>query len=273
MDITIPNLKPGKRTITLKYSNPFDSKKGSSSRSINIQTPKAPRLISLASYAPSVRKELVKEKVIKTTYTDTVSHRQRTNDIVTLWTTTSHGLKVKDKISLSGMGISSLNGSYVITSVPNAKVVKVVKKGANFNKVADTGTISLTETTRFDAYYNATITIPPGVKNDLEWTETLKDVVFFLYEAEDKILKYVDADISNGGTLFTTTVPAYPNLSKKRANIKTRLGDSNYKFRYVIVRYYKDAEDNWIGYFPMLKKDSVKVSSINDIIVSSAGVL
>ena len=271
MDITIPNLKPGKHNVLLKYSDPFSIENSSFSRSLFIETPKAPPLISKAEFAPTVTKEKVLKKVI-TTYTDTVSHRQRTKNVITLWTTTAHGLKKGNKISLSGMAIAGLNGSYTITSIPNARMIKIIKKGPNFAKISDSGTISLTETKFTLDYYRVKITIPPNLKNNLEWTSALRDVVFFLYETEGGVLKYVDSDISNGGTNFTTNVPSYPEgLNKKRANVSTVMGSGSYKFRYVIVRYYKNPSGAFVGYFPMLQKDSVKVLSIDDIIVSAAG--
>jgi hypothetical protein len=273
MDITIPNLKPGKHRVLLKYSDPFSNTDSSFSRALFIETPKAPPLISLSANKPTVSKQKVMKNVTKT-YTDTVSHRQRTSNVVTLWTTSAHGLKKGNKISLSGMAIDSLNGSYTITSIPNAKMVKIIKKGTNFAKISDGGTISLSQTTSVLDYYKATITIPVNLKNNLEWTTTLRDVVFFLYEVDGGVLKYVDSDISTGGTNFTTTVPTYPaGLNKKRVNGATQIGSGSYTFRYVIVRYYKNSSGTWVGYFPMLKKDSVSVSSIDDIIVSAAGAL
>jgi hypothetical protein len=273
MDITIPNLKPGKHRVLLKYSDPFSTTDSSFSRALFIETPKAPPLISLSANAPKLLKQKVMKNVTKT-YTDTVSHRQRTKNVVTLWTTSSHGLKKGDKIALTGMGISSLNGSYTITSVPNAKMVKFIKKGTDFAKVSDAGTIALNQTISVLDYYRVTVSLPDKFKNNLEWTTTLRDVVFFLYEADGGVLKYVDSDISNGGTDFTITVPTYPsNLNKKRANASTVIGSGSYKFRYIIVRYYKNSSGAWIGYFPMLKKDSISVSSIDDIIVSAVGVI
>ena len=273
MDITIPNLKPGKHRVLLKYSDPFSTTDSSFSRAFFIQTPKAPPLISLSANKPKVSKEKVM-KIVTKTYTDTVSHRQRTDNVVTLWTTTAHGLKKENKISLSGMAIGTLNGSYTITSIPNEKMVKIIKKGTNFAKISDGGTISLTETTSVLDYYKVTISLPDNLKNNLEWTSTLRDVVFFLYEDTSKVLKYVDSNIATGGTDFTTTVPTYPaGISKKRANTSTQIGSGSYTFRYVIVRYYKNSSGTWVGYFPMLKKDSVSVSSIDDIIVSAAGAL
>jgi len=273
MDITIPNLKPGKHRVLLKYSDPFSNTDSSFSRALFIETPKAPPLISLSANKPTVSKQKVMKNVTKT-YTDTVSHRQRTSNVVTLWTTSAHGLKKGNKISLSGMAIASLDGSYTITSVPNAKMIKFIKKGSNFAKISDGGTISLSQTTSVVDYYKATISLPNKFKDNLEWTSTLRDIVFFLYEDTNKVLKYVDSDISNGGTDFTTTVPTYPEgISKKRANVATVVGSGSYTFRYVIVRYYKNSSGTWVGYFPMLKKDSVSVSSIDDIIVSAAGAL
>ena len=116
--------------------------------------------------------------------------------------------------------------------------------------------------------------LPENVKKSLEWTSTLRDVVFFLWEEDENPgdLYYLDSDASDGAVAFTTTPPAYPaGISKKRANSETRIASGNYKFRYVIVRYYKDSTGSWIGYFPMLQADSVSASSIDNIIVSAAG--
>jgi hypothetical protein len=270
MDITLPNLKPGKHRLTLKYSDPFSTTDSSFSRALYFETPKAPPLISKSMYAPKVVKQKVMKSITKN-YTDTVSHRQRTSNIVTLWTTTNHGLKKGNKISLTSMG-ASLNGSHVITAIPNAKMIQFIKKGTNFAKTSDTGTITLSETLSVLDYWKAKIYLPELVKNSLEWTETLRDVVFFLYQIDSGELKYIDSDITNGGTTFTTTPPAYPYLNKKRANITTVIGNDSYKFRYVIVRYYKNSSGAWVGYFPMLQKDSIQVSSIDDIIVSAVGV-
>lgn len=271
MDITIPNLKPGKHRLTLKYSDPFSQTDSSFSRALYFETPKAPPLISKSTYAPKINKQKTMKNVTKT-YTDTVSHRQRTSNTVTLWTTTNHGLKKGDKITLTGMG-ASLNGTYVISRIPNAKMVQFIKKGTNFAKTADAGTISLSTTTSVIDYWKMNINLPEkDVKENLEWTDTLRDVVFFLYQIGSEGLKYVDSDIRNGGTTFTTTPPAYPSITKKRVSTSTVAGTGTYRFRYVIVRYYKDSSNNWVGYFPMLQKDSVQVSTINDIIVSAAGV-
>jgi hypothetical protein len=271
MDITIPNLKPGKHRVLLKYSDPFSTTDSSFSRAFFIQTPKAPPLISLSANKPVISKTKVSRNVTKV-YTDTVTHRQRTSNVVTLWTTSAHGLKKGNKISLSGMAIASLNGSYTITSIPNAKMVKIIKKGTNFGKTSDSGTISLSQVTSVIDYWRVGISLPQGFKENLEWTDTLRDVVFFLYQFKNEPLRYVDSDIREEGVLFTTTPPAYPGLNKKRANISTLTLNYAYKFRYVIIRYYKNSEGNWVGYFPMLEKDSVQVSTIDDIIVSAVGV-
>lgn len=270
MDITIPNLKPGKHRVLLKYSDPFSLTDSSFSKALFIETPKAPPLISKSMYAPKITKQKVLKNVIKN-YTDTVTHRQRTSNVVTLWTATNHGLKARDKITLTGMG-ASLNGTYVIVSIPNVKMIKIKKIGTNFAKTADAGTITLSTTTSVIDYWNINIRLPEGVKENLEWTSTLRDVVFFLYQFRSEPLRYVDSDIRDAGTLFTTTPPSYPGFNKKIVNISTLTSNNTYKFKYVIVRYYKNSEGNWIGYFPMLEKDSVSVSTINDIIVSAAGV-
>lgn len=273
MDITVPNLKPGKHRLLLKYSDPFSPTDSSFSRALFIETPKAPPLISEAAFAPIVTKKIVKKQITRT-YTDTIRYRKRASNVVTLWTTASHGLKKGNKISVSGMGVSNLNATHIVTTVPNSKMITFNKKGSAFSKVADAGTISLSETLSVPDYFIIKMYLPENVKKDLEWTSTLRDVVFFLWESEENPgeLSYLDSDISNGGTEFTTAPPEYPSgLNKKRANAETRIESGNYKFRYVIVRYYKDASGAWVGYFPMLESDSVSASSIDDIIVSSAG--
>jgi hypothetical protein len=278
MDITVPDLKIGKHRILLKYSDPFSNTDSSFSRSLTIQTPKAPPLISKPEFAPRVVKKIVK-KQITVTYTDTVSHRQRAKNVVTLWTTKNHGLKKGSRItvaSMNGTAAANLNGNHIVTTVPNPKIIKFNKKGTTFAKASDTGTISLSETKTVTDYFLIKTYLPESVKKSLEWTITLRDVVFFLWESVENPgeLYYLDSDISNGGTEFTTTPPAYPSgLSKKRANSETRIKSGNYKFRYVIVRYYKNNSGSWVGYFPMLLEDSVRASSIDDIIVSSAGVI
>ena len=271
MDITIPNLKPGRHRLTLKYSDPFSDTDSSFSRALFIETPKAPPLISDAKFAPVVRKEKIMKKVSTTTIKD-ISHRQRTTNVVTLWTTTNHGFKKGNKITVADMG-ASLNGEHTITSIPNARMIKFIKKGTNFAKTADVGYASFSQTSNVVDYFQARIFLPEAVKTNLEWTATLRDVVFFVYSVDKGPLTYVDSDIRDGGTVFTTTPPAYPSISKKRANATTIIASGSYEFRYVIVRYYKNSSGNWVGYFPMLKKDSVQASTTNDIIVSSAGVI
>jgi hypothetical protein len=193
-------------------------------------------------------------------------------------TTLNHGLKKGNRITVSGINgtaAANLNSTHIVTTVPNSKIIKFNKKGTAFDKTADSGTISLSETLSVTDFFLIKTFIPNNLKNTLEWTSTLRDVVFFLWEEgnEPGKLYYVSSDISNGGTEFTTTPPPYPvGLITKRANAETRIISGNYKFRYVIVRYYKDSEGSWVGYFPMLLADSVRASSIDDIIVSSAGV-
>jgi hypothetical protein len=273
MDITIPNLKPGKHRVLLKYSDPFSLTDSSFSRALFIETPKAPPLISNPEFAPTISKTVVKKQITRT-YTDAIRYRKRSKNVVTLYTTANHGLKKGNKISVSGMAVSNINGSHTVTTIPNAKVLRFNKKGSNFAKVADAGVISLTETLSVPDYFIIKMYLPPNLKKDLEWTSTLRDVVFFLWEEDENPgeLYYIDSDISDGGTAFTTTPPAYPaGLTRKRANAETRITSGNYKFRYVIVRYYKNSTGSWVGYFPMLQGDSVSASSIDDIIVSSAG--
>jgi hypothetical protein len=283
MDITIPNLKPGKHRLTLKYSDPFSDTNSSFSRALFIETPKAPPLISEARFAPVVTKRVVKKSVTRT-YTDTVRYRRRKKNVVTLWTTASHGLKKGNKISLTGMAVANLNTSsgktHTITTVTNSKIIKFNKKGSDFNKTLDPGTISLSQTLTVPDYFVIKIYLPENVKKSLEWTSTLRDVVFFLWEENDGSgdLKYLTSNLSdpelNGlSTDFTSTPPAYPSgLTKKRANAETRIESGNYKFRYVIVRYYKNSSGSWIGYFPMLLNESIRATT-DDIIVSSAGVI
>ena len=277
MDITIPNLKPGKHRVLLKYSDPFSVTDSSFSRALFIETPKAPPLISNPEFAPIVTKKVVKKQITRT-YNDTVRYRQRSKNVVTLWTTANHGLKKGNRITVSGMNgtaAANLNASHVVTTVPNSKMIKFNRKGTTFAKAADTGTISLSETLSVPDYFIIKTLLPNNLKNTLEWTSTLRDVVFFLWEEDDNPgeLYYLDSDISNGSTEFTTTPPAYPvGITRKRANAETRIESGNYKFRYVIVRYYKNSSGSWVGYFPMLLGDSVSVSSIDDIIVSAAGV-
>jgi hypothetical protein len=280
MDITVPNLKTGKHRVLLKYSDPFSTTDSSFSRAFFIETPKAPPLISDAKFAPIVKKTVVKKSVTRS-YTDTIQYRQRTSNVVTLWTTANHGLKKGNKISISGMGISSLNGSYVITTVPNSKMIRFNKKGTNFSKVLDAGTITLSETSTVPDYFVIKLYLPENVKKSLEWTSTLRDVVFFLWEENDGSgkLKYLtsnlsDPELANSLSIeYTSTPPPYPSgLTKKRANAQTRIESGNYKFRYVIVRYYKNSSGNWVGYFPMLLNESIRATT-DDIIVSSAGVI
>jgi len=277
MDITVPNLKPGKHRVLLKYSDPFSVTDSSFSRALFIETPKAPPLISNPEFAPIVTKKVVKKQITRT-YNDTVRYRQRSKNVVTLWTTANHGLKKGNRITVSGMNgtaAANLNASHVVTTVPNSKMIKFNRKGTTFAKAADTGTISLSETLSVPDYFIIKTFLPNNLKNTLEWTSTLRDVVFFLWEEDDNPgeLYYLDSDISNGSTEFTTTPPAYPvGITRKRANAETRIESGNYKFRYVIVRYYKNSSGSWVGYFPMLLGDSVSASSIDDIIVSAAGV-
>ena len=222
-------------------------------------------------------KKVVKKQITRT-YNDTVRYRQRSKNVVTLWTTANHGLKKGNRITVSGMNgtaAANLNASHVVTTVPNSKMIKFNRKGTTFAKAADTGTISLSETLSVPDYFIIKTFLPNNLKNTLEWTSTLRDVVFFLWEEDDNPgeLYYLDSDISNGSTEFTTTPPAYPvGITRKRANAETRIESGNYKFRYVIVRYYKNSSGSWVGYFPMLLGDSVSASSIDDIIVSAAGV-
>lgn len=273
MDITIPNLKPGKHRVLLKYSDPFSVADSSFSRALFIETPKAPPLISNPEFAPTVTKRVVKKQITRT-YTDTVRYRKRSNNVVTLWTTANHGLKKGNRISLTGMAVANLNATHTVTTVPNSKMIKFNRKGSNFAKTLDAGIISLSETISVPDYFIIKTYLPTNLKNSLEWTTTLRDVVFFLWEEDENPgeLYYLDSDISNGGTPFTTTPPAYPSgITRKRANAETRIESGNYKFRYVIVRYYKNSSGSWVGYFPMLLGDSVSASSIDDIIVSAAG--
>jgi len=271
MDITVPNLKPGKHRLLLKYSDPFSTTDSSFSRASFIETPKAPPLISKSMYAPRIVKTKVTKNVTKV-YTDTVTHRQRTKNVVTLFTSTNHGLKKGNRITVTGMNVASLNGNFVVFRISNAKAVQYKVKGTNLVKFADSGTITMSTTTSVIDFLRISLRLPEGVKENLEWTDTLRDVVFFLYQFKSEPLYYVDSDIRNGGTLFTTSPPAYPGLNKKRVKFDTLSPNTPYKFRYVIVRYYKNLEGNWVGYFPMLEKDSVQVSTIDDIIVSAAGV-
>lgn len=172
------------------------------------------------------------------------------------------------------MGVANLNGNHIVTTVPNSKIIRFNKKGSSFAKTLDAGTISLSETLTVPEYFIIKTYLPENVKKTLEWTSTLRDVVFFLWESSDNPgeLYYLDSDISNGSTEFTTTPPEYPiGVNKKRVNSETRIESGNYKFRYVIVRYYKNSSGSWVGYFPMLLSDSVNASSIDDIVVSSAG--
>jgi len=273
MDITIPNLKPGKHRVLLKYSDPFSLTDSSFSRALFIETPKAPPLISNPEFAPIITTKVVKKQVT-INYTDTIRFRKRTSNVVTLYTTANHGLKKGNRITVSGMGVANLNATHTITTVPNKKMLKFNKKGSNFAKVADAGVISLSEVITVTDYYIIKTYLPENVKKSLEWTSTLRDVVFFLWEEDENPgdLYYLDSDASDGAVAFTTTPPAYPaGISKKRANSETRISSGNYKFRYVIVRYYKDSTGSWIGYFPMLQADSVSASSIDNIIVSAAG--
>lgn len=273
MDITIPNLKIGKHRVLLKYSDPFSLTDSSFSRALFIETPKAPPLISNPEFAPTISKKVVKKQITRT-YTDTIRYRKRNKNVVTLYTTANHGLKKGNRISVSGMAVANLNATHTVTTVPNAKVLKFNKKGSNFAKVADTGVITLTETLTVTDYFIIKTYLPENVKKSLEWTSTLRDVVFFLWEEDENPgdLYYLDSDTSDGAVAFTTTPPSYPvGITKKRANAETRVVSGNYKFRYVIVRYYKNSVGSWVGYFPMLQADSVRVSSTDDIIVSAAG--
>lgn len=273
MDITIPNLKIGKHRVLLKYSDPFSLTDSSFSRALFIETPKAPPLISNPEFAPIITKKVVKKQITRT-YTDTIRYRKRASNVVTLWTTANHGLKKGNRISVTGMSVANLNATHTVTTVSNPKMLKFNKKGSAFAKVADTGVISLTETVSVTDYFIIKTYLPENVKKTLEWTSTLRDVVFFLWEEDENPgeLYYLDSDTSDGAVAFTTTPPAYPSgITKKRANAETRVVSGNYKFRYVIVRYYKNSVGSWVGYFPMLQADSVSASSIDDIIVSAAG--
>jgi hypothetical protein len=351
MDVTVPNLKPGKHRVLLKYSDPFSVTDSSFSNALFIETPKAIPFISNASFKPTVTIKNV-NKIVPISYSDIVTNMQRASNKVTLFTKNTHAFINSSRITLSNLG-ADLDGNHTVTGITNTKTITFNKTGTAFLKnetpqtitsYVSTGTRTITATSsknhgliagrkikisgatgaqqtklngtwtvasapttrrftflvttaptsgtystnigtfevlgnisytkqeeRFN-YKEAKISIPEKLKDSLEWTNTLRDVVFFLYQVGTGPFIYVDSDIRNGGSNFTTTPPAYPSLKNKRANVSTILGSQSYKFSYVIVRYYKNSAGNWIGYFPMLKKDSVQVNTINDIIVSAVGV-
>jgi hypothetical protein len=186
------------------------------------------------------------------------------------------------KITISGATGTQqqrLNGTWTVISTPTAKtftfqITTAMTSGAyttGIGTLKAPGVLTFSSEKEVISHEAVKISLPQSVKDSLEWTNTLRDVVFFLYQEGTGALKYVDSDISNGGPDFTITPPSYPSLKNKRSNVTTKIGSGSYKFSYVIVRYVKNSSGNWIGYFPMLKKDSVRVLTINDIIVSAVG--
>lgn len=68
-------------------------------------------------------------------YSRSISNKVLTDNVATLTTTTAHGLRVGDKISVSGVD-STFNGSYTVTAIPTTTTFSYAKTATNVSSTA-----------------------------------------------------------------------------------------------------------------------------------------
>jgi hypothetical protein len=290
VDILLRKLKQGSYRLRVKIND--SNVDGGYSRSISFNTPKAPLNISMYPPVFSMTPDI---RPITVTYNDKIINRKRKDNIVTLYTESAHGLKIKDKVTITGMGGSavSFNGTYTISGVNvKSKTISYKKKGAAVAKATkgDVGNIAKTEPSTTVVGNSVVLSVNSQVLASLEWTATVRDVVFFLTKSATKVsglsgapLRYLTEGGQTVATAvtdqFSTTPKSYPSgLTRKRSNIRFYQGLGVYEYYYVIVRYYK-VGSSWVGFFPMIKANAeMNFTSINtpatpkstsDIIISA----
>jgi hypothetical protein len=290
VDILLRKLKQGKYRLRVKIND--SNVDGGYSRSISFNTPKAPLNISKYPPAYNMTPDI---RPITLTFTDKIINRKRKDNIVTIYCEASHGLKIKDKVTISGMGgaAASFNGTYTISGVNvKSKTISYKKKGADVAKATkgDAGTITKTEPSTKVVGNSVVLSVNQEVLPSLEWTSTVRDVVYFLTKSATQIsglpgapLRYLAEGAQTLATTvtdqFTTSPKSYPSgLINKRSNIKFYQGLGVYEYYYVIVRYYK-VGSSWVGFFPMIKANAemnftsadtpATPKSISDIIISA----
>ena len=79
--------------------------------------------------------------------TKTISNVARTSDVVTITTSTAHGLSVGDSVTVAATTNTSINGTFTIASVPTTTTFTYDKSGTNIVSVADTGSVTFSYTT------------------------------------------------------------------------------------------------------------------------------
>jgi hypothetical protein len=65
-----------------------------------------------------------------------------TSNVITLTTSSSHGMSVGNTIDVTGVDLSEFNGQYTITGVPSATTLTYDKTSADVASVAETGTVT-----------------------------------------------------------------------------------------------------------------------------------
>ena len=287
MNLLFKGKTEGKYRLRVKYTDPnLDSK---FSNSIVFSTPKIP--LNIFQYPPTYTTFPITVTSTKVE-TDTVTHRERNSNIVTLWTNAKHGLKVGNKVTLTNAA-SGWNGTFVISKIPSTKKISYKQNGVNVSKTSDTATLTRTYPVTTAVGLKVTLSIPKDVMKSLEWTSTVRDIPYFLIKVGSTVenmatstMYYISNNekiaIDDSRTEFTTTPKAYPeSVQRKNANLSVTIDNSVYEFYYVITRYYK-VNGSWVGYFPMVRNTATLVhnsdstpaspSTVGDIIVSSAGV-
>jgi hypothetical protein len=107
--------------------------------------------LKISNYSGTKSKEIgsgaVSVNSIYTDITKSISHKQLTDNIVTLTTSAAHGFSEGDLVTISGIN-ATFNGAYYISDVPTTTQFRYAKVASDVVYGADTGTAVVTNESR-----------------------------------------------------------------------------------------------------------------------------
>jgi hypothetical protein len=264
--VYLKDLKPGKKyKLVVEVDTEFDTI--NSYPAIEFTVPNAP---------PASKKNdlsISSEQVDETVYEDriivnngTLKYRPRSGTIkqIKLVGSTSHGLSVGDKITISGISTdyNVTNVSVLTTPTVDSFTYNGTNApGSNDTYSSDT-TSSLTEkngTAKTKKVTLAVIKIPDAVINNLIWNDTVRDFVHVVFRsALDKDdLSGARYYVNSSGEELTSTprdMNTDPDLSSAFYDygmpkiVKKKITDAKYyEFQYITARYIKNSAGEWEG--------------------------
>lgn len=70
-----------------------------------------------------------------------ISNIQRSSNVVTVTTSSSHGLTTGQKVTVAAVTNTGINGTFVVSSAPTSTTFTYAQSGSNISSTADTGTV------------------------------------------------------------------------------------------------------------------------------------